>query len=241
MNPTCRLLLTIWLTTFCIGVPAAEVINAGIGGNRSHNLLSRLDRDVLAKKPSVVVIMVGTNDRLNSGGFTKPETYRKNVEALVDRIQSAGAKVLLITPPPCVAELLFTRHDPQKFADQSPAERMEEVRGIVIRIAKAKQTGLLDFHRYLVEKKLGDDRETSLLRVPKNSGRTDGVHLTSEGYQRLANLVAKTLRASKFDTRRVVCLGDSITQGPTKEGAKTVTGPNYPAYLNQMLNPQTTP
>ena len=72
---------------------AATVINAGVGGNRSSQLLKRLDRDVLAKQPTTVVLMVGTNDRLNSGGFIDIKSYRKNVESLIDQIEAAGAKV----------------------------------------------------------------------------------------------------------------------------------------------------
>ena len=115
---------------------------------------------------------------------------------------------------------------------------MEEGREIVVAIAKEKQTGRLDFHRYLVDKKLADEREPSLLRAPKNSGKKDGVHLTSEGYERLTKLVAKKLSGLKFDTPRVVCFGDSINHGGNKESAKTVTAPNYPAYLKQILNDQ---
>ena len=66
---------------------AAEVINAGVGGNRSSQLLRRLDRDVLAQQPTVVVLMVGTNDRLNSGGFIDINAYRKNVNTLIAKMR----------------------------------------------------------------------------------------------------------------------------------------------------------
>jgi hypothetical protein len=133
-----RVLLSL-VTVFCLSpatTESAEVVNAGVGGNRSTNLLSRVDRDVVARKPTLVVIIVGTNDRLNSGGFVDARTYRKDVQTLVDRIRKGRAKVLLVTPPPCIPKLLFTRHDPRKFSDQSPNERMDEVRKILIDISK---------------------------------------------------------------------------------------------------------
>src|SRR5262245_44930813 len=40
----------------------AEVVNAGIGGERTDGALARLDKDVLARKPRLVTIMYGTND-----------------------------------------------------------------------------------------------------------------------------------------------------------------------------------
>src|SRR6476469_8731164 len=39
-----------------------EVIGAGISGNRVPDLQKRLDKDVIAKKPTLVVIYIGIND-----------------------------------------------------------------------------------------------------------------------------------------------------------------------------------
>src|SRR6185437_765682 len=41
---------------------AVEVINAGIGGERTDQALRRLEKDVIARKPNLVTIMYGTND-----------------------------------------------------------------------------------------------------------------------------------------------------------------------------------
>ena len=138
--------------------------------------------------------------------------------------------VLLMTPPPCIPELLFSRHDPQKFADQSPGERMQEVRSVLLDISKKRKIPLINFHDYLIEHKIADQQKTSVLRNPANSGIKDGVHLTPEGYQRLAKLVAEALVAEKLDLTKVVCFGDSLTQGSAKV--------NYPAYLREILTKQ---
>tara|TARA_R110002072_G_scaffold299632_1_gene475532 strand:+ start:136692 stop:138266 length:1575 start_codon:yes stop_codon:yes gene_type:complete len=205
-----------------------EVINAGVGGNRSSQLLNRLERDVLMQKPTTVVLMVGTNDRLNSGGFVDAKTYRKNVETLIDRIRQSGAKVLLVTPPPCIPELLFTRHDPQKFADQSPVERMAEVRELLLNVSKMRDVPLVDFHQHLIEHEIADDRKSSVIRNVANGGGKDGVHLTPQGYKLLAGLIAKKLKSSGLPTSRVVCFGDSLTKGSATA--------NYPEYLKATLS-----
>lgn len=207
---------------------AVDVINAGVGGNRTPHLLARLERDVLSLNPTAVVLMVGTNDRLNSGGFVAPKEYQKNVETLVDRLQAAGANVILVTPPPCVPELLFTRHDPQRFATQSPVARMAEVRQILIDIATVDGLLLVDFHDHVIRKSIRDKQKTSVLRNEANSGVRDGVHLTPEGYELLAQLVAKKLTAEKVDTSKIVCFGDSLTKGSDAA--------NYPAFLRKFLN-----
>lgn len=225
--------IIVCMLTLPTNAVGAEVINAGVGGNRSSQLLKRLDRDVLTQHPSVVVLMVGTNDRLNSGGFIDSKTYRKNVNTLIDKIQASGAKVLLMTPPPCIPELLFNRHDPKKYADQAPNERMQEVRSVLLEISQKRKIPLIDFHDYLIQHNIADSKKTSVLRNPANSGIKDGVHLTPAGYQLLAKLVAEKLAVEKLDKTKIVCFGDSLTQGSTKV--------NYPAYLREILtNPTKT-
>lgn len=84
-----------------------EVINAGISGHKSTDMLARFQRDVLDKKPDVVTISVGINDVWH--GFTPNnpagygpnrvplENYRKNVEAMIQAAQKAGVQVVLFT------------------------------------------------------------------------------------------------------------------------------------------------
>lgn len=221
-------LLAISAGLFADAAVSAEVINAGIGGNRSSNLLSRVERDVLKHRPTMVVIMVGTNDRLNSGGFVDAKSYRSNVRELVERIEAAGSDVLLVTPPTCLPELLFTRHDRRKFADQSPVERMKEVRQLLIEISAETKVRLVDFHQHLDKHQIADDRKSSVIRNVANSGTKDGVHLTPRGYRLLAELIATELRNRQYDTARVICFGDSLTKGSANA--------SYPAFLATLLS-----
>src|SRR5689334_18245616 len=39
-----------------------EIIGAGISGNKVPNLQARVDKDVIAKKPTIVFIYIGIND-----------------------------------------------------------------------------------------------------------------------------------------------------------------------------------
>ena len=77
-----------------------EVIGAGISGNRVPNLEERLERDVISKKPTVVVIYIGINDVWHSqnGRGTPKGEFEKGLETLVGKIRHAGAKVILCTP-----------------------------------------------------------------------------------------------------------------------------------------------
>ncbi len=68
------------------------IINKGISGNTTSDALKRLD-DVLAVKPDIVIILLGGNDYLQK--IPKEETFA-NLRAIIARIQSSGAVVLLV-------------------------------------------------------------------------------------------------------------------------------------------------
>ena len=73
-----------------IGIP---IVNAGIGGDTTATALARLDRDVLGKKPRLVIILLGGNDALRR---VPEEETRANLRAIIAGIQGVGAKVLLL-------------------------------------------------------------------------------------------------------------------------------------------------
>lgn len=78
-----------------------ELVGAGIGGNKVYDLYLRMEEDVISQKPDVVVIYIGVNDvwhKASSGTGTDYDKFGKFYEAIVKRIQAAGAKVILCTP-----------------------------------------------------------------------------------------------------------------------------------------------
>ena len=78
-----------------------ELIGKGIGGNKVYDLYLRMDEDVLALKPDVVVVYVGVNDvwhKSSYGTGTDPDKFVKFYEAIIRKIQAGGSKVVLCTP-----------------------------------------------------------------------------------------------------------------------------------------------
>ena len=59
-------------------------INAGVSGNTTRDALARIDRDVLAHRPTLVTVMFGLNDMTR----VPLDEYRKNLGEIVAR--SAG-------------------------------------------------------------------------------------------------------------------------------------------------------
>ena len=77
------------------GLPQAHVavINRGIGGQDAAEELSRLDADVLAVRPQLVIWQVGANGALRN---VDPAIFRDMVATGVRRLQAAGADVILM-------------------------------------------------------------------------------------------------------------------------------------------------
>lgn len=68
------------------------IINLGIAGNTTEQGLARVDR-IAEYKPKVVLVLLGGNDYLRK--VPRAETFR-NLEAIVMKIQSMGAVVVLL-------------------------------------------------------------------------------------------------------------------------------------------------
>ena len=72
-----------------------ELIPAGIAGNTTYDMLQRLDKDVLDKKPDIVFLMGGINDIWHYSADTK--IFSNNVKNIIDRINEHGAKPIIIS------------------------------------------------------------------------------------------------------------------------------------------------
>ncbi|OAS18151.1 hypothetical protein A8708_05970 [Paenibacillus oryzisoli] len=70
------------------------VINQGIGGETTDNLLARLHRDVLSFQPSAVIVTIGGNDAIQGLPL---ERYADNLRMICTRIRLENAEPILQT------------------------------------------------------------------------------------------------------------------------------------------------
>src|ERR1700692_474512 len=78
-----------------------DLTGAGIGGNKVYDLYLRMDDDVLAKNPEVVVIWVGVNDVWHKSTFgtgTDADKFEKFYIAIINKLQAKKIRVILCTP-----------------------------------------------------------------------------------------------------------------------------------------------
>lgn len=213
-----------------------EVINAGIGGNTSTDLLKRMHSDVIQQQPNIVLIMVGTNDMVNSGKLTSFETYQKNLKAMVDACKAKDIQVVLMSPPPVDTTYLFQRHDRHKFKTP-PNEKLDSAGSIMAEMAARENLVFIDLQSEFMARGLPQHNTDKIIMNVMNSGHADGVHPTAEGYAFVGKLIYDRLKQEKLIHKdiKIVCFGDSITYGSRMEGAGTSTGDTYPAVLLRLI------
>ena len=70
-----------------------SIVNAGLPGDTTGSALNRLDGSVIARKPKIVIVLLGGNDLLQGVPVQQRVT---NITTIVQRIRAAGAAVLLV-------------------------------------------------------------------------------------------------------------------------------------------------
>ena len=162
----------------------AEVIGAGISGNKVTDLQKRLQYDVLDRKPRVVVIYIGINDvwhyALPNLRGTPKEEFESGLKEIVSAIQNSGAWVILCTP-----SVIGEKND-----GANPQDAMlDQYSAISRRVAKDTGSRLCDLRNAF----------TQYLRLhnPNNAEKGiltyDRVHLNDEGNRFVAEQILKVL------------------------------------------------
>lgn len=82
------------------GDRGTRFVNVGWAGDTAARALLRLDRDVLSRRPTRVVICLGLNDpEYAPFSADRLAKFKRDLAALVTRVQAAPARVWLISPP----------------------------------------------------------------------------------------------------------------------------------------------
>jgi lysophospholipase L1-like esterase len=165
---------------------AAEAVPAGISGHKSDQMLARLEKDVLSKKPQWMTLSCGVNDVWHgvngvplddemaaSGKYNanvaQRGTYKKNITDIIDRATAAGVRPVILTAT-------VIKEDLAGELNQKVAPYNEFLRGL----AKEKQVPLADLNAMFHEAiKAANKPGTNVLT-------SDGVHMNAEGDQLMA-------------------------------------------------------
>lgn len=98
-----------------------RVINAGVNGDTSADVLARVD-EITKQNPDLVLLGVGGNDVLQR---VQSDTTRANITATIDTLKSKNIDVVLIAEPHLSTSALFGR-----ASDNPLYEAIAEAEGI---------------------------------------------------------------------------------------------------------------
>ncbi len=161
-----------------------ELIGAGIGGNKVYDLYLRMEDDVLNKKPDLVFIYVGINDvwhKLGAKTGTDYDKYLKFYQALINKIQANGSKVVLCTPT-----VIGEQKDGTNEVDADLNKYAEGVRGL----AAKNNLPLCDLRKAFMAYEAANNTENK----EKGVLTTDKVHLNDAGNKLVADTMLPFVR-----------------------------------------------
>ena len=139
-----------------------RVVNAGVSGDTTAGGLRRVDW-VLRAGPEIVIVALGANDGLRG---QSPQAMRANLETIVARLQTAGARILLAG---------------MRMPPNYGAEFTTEFHAVFPAVARSAKIALMPF---LLDGVAADSR----LNQP------DGIHPTAAGHQVIADRLWPYLR-----------------------------------------------
>ena len=164
-----------------------ELIGSGISGNKVYDLYLRIEEDVLAKNPDVVVIYVGVNDVWHKtllGTGTDPDKFEKFYMAIIKRLQAKNIKVVVCTPA-----VVGEKTDMSNQLDGD----LNRYSNIIRDIAKKNNLPLVDLRRQFQEylsKNNPENKEKEILTY-------DRVHMNDKGNLFLAQQMWSVLKDLK--------------------------------------------
>jgi lysophospholipase L1-like esterase len=154
---------------------AGGIVNRGISGQTTPQMLVRFRADVIALKPQVVHIMAGTNDIAGNTGPTTSQDVKNNIVSMVELARANGIRVVLASIPPA-AEFNWR---PQL----KPVPQIDALNSWLREYATQNRLQYIDYHTALV----GSSGE---LRAELGN---DGVHPNRDGYRIMRKIVEEKL------------------------------------------------
>ncbi len=153
-----------------------DVINAGISGNTTSAGLKRMERDVLRRKPHLVVVMYGMNDVC---GYN-PKAFAANLRAIIKRCRDAGAAVMLCT-----------QNNTYPAGPRRPPERLAHYTQIIRDVGKETHTPVADCRAEFEAIQKRDRRAWVMLM-------SETIHPNLNGHRVFAQTIIETLAGERL-------------------------------------------
>lgn len=162
------------------------VINTGMSGHTTRHILEDFDWRVAQFNPSVVSLMIGTNDCAKVD--MSPEIFKANLYLLVSKFRDLGAIPILHTPNPIIIEKAKER------------KTLPEYIPMIRDVAQEAKVILVD--NYAHWNKVAEQRSQ---QVVFREWLNDPLHPNGSGHQEIAREMFRTLEI--YDPNAATCGG----------------------------------
>lgn len=160
------------------------VVVSGVCGELTGEMVARFSRDVIARKPASVVILGGTNDL---GWQAAPADILQNLLAMYDMALAETIRPIAVTVPSLRVQGDVGTGEGRAWLDEH-VHRRRELNAMIQRTCSEKHLPCIDLFAATQEQGSG------LLAQPYSN---DGLHLTTEGYRCLAELLYEEVFSRK--------------------------------------------
>jgi lysophospholipase L1-like esterase len=154
-----------------------EVDWVATGGDTVPDLLKRVDKDVIAKKPTIVVIQIGCNDARRIA----KDLFKAALEELIDRLEKANIQVIQ-----CTLTSVGEKHDGSNKDDP----KLEEFAEIQRQVAQAKRVPINDLRKAFVDYW----KKNNPNNLPSGILTYDGNHFNDAGHRFVAEQMLKRFK-----------------------------------------------
>ncbi len=196
-----------------------EIVNAGISGNTTADGLARMEKDVIAQHPHLVVIMFGMNDvaRLPLDAFIA------NLTTFIRRAHAAGSAVMLCTP-----NAVYDN------TDRSIA-KLSELSGRIRKLAMEQTLPVADCFT-----EMGGLKERDLLTWML--GMSDEIHPNLNGHRAMAEIMTHALTGHRLTLDHVPppanALNHSLEKLERDQPIHLIAMPPYDQVMADALREQ---
>lgn len=156
--------------------PKSNVVNKGISGNKTEDLVNRLENDVYDYNPSKVIILIGTNDVNADIDY---DDILLNIQTVITgiKLNRSHAKIFIESLYPINEEIL--KKEKKNSNDNYNNKRIKSLNSEIIKVCKQNDVTYIDLFDKLT------DKSGNLKKIYT----VDGLHLSNAGYLKVTSVL----------------------------------------------------
>ena len=153
-----------------------NMVNRGISGQTTPQMLIRLKQDAIHLDPKIIIINGGTNDIWGNTGPSTPEMIIDNLCSMAEIASKNNIQVVLST-------ILPVYQYPERDDIIDPPKTISFINSVLQDYCKKNSLAFLDYFSPMADEKKG----------LRSDYGTDGVHPNKQGYSVMEQVVRETI------------------------------------------------